>query len=100
MLIGFTIVAAPLLFAIVNGAVQMNRLSVRSQELVVHGMQGFDYDRARSELGIPADFQVDAMAAVGKPGDVQQLPENMRAREQPNDRRPIAETVRAGAFSF
>ena len=40
MLIGFTIVAAPLLFAIVNGAVQMNRLSVRSQELVVHGMQG------------------------------------------------------------
>jgi len=40
MLIGFTIVAAPLLFAIVNGAVQMNRLSVHSQELVVHGMQG------------------------------------------------------------
>ena len=40
MLIGFTIVAAPLLFAIVNGAVQMNRLSQRSQELVVHGMQG------------------------------------------------------------
>jgi two-component system sensor histidine kinase GlrK len=40
MLIGFTIVAAPLLFAIVNAAVQMNRLSVRSQQLVVHGMQG------------------------------------------------------------
>ena len=40
MLIGFTIVAAPLLFAIVNSAVQMNRLSARSQQLVVHGMQG------------------------------------------------------------
>src|SRR5271163_335303 len=40
MLIGFTIVAAPLLFAIVNAAVQMNRLSIRSQQLVVHGMQG------------------------------------------------------------
>src|ERR1700675_3381769 len=40
MLIGFTIVAAPLLFAIVNAAVQMNRLSVRSQQLVVTGMQG------------------------------------------------------------
>jgi two-component system, NtrC family, sensor histidine kinase GlrK len=40
MLIGFTIVAAPLLFAIVNAAVQMNRLSVRSQQLVAHGMQG------------------------------------------------------------
>ncbi len=40
MLIGFTIVAAPLLFAIVNAAVQMNRLSVRSQQLVVDGVQG------------------------------------------------------------
>jgi two-component system sensor histidine kinase GlrK len=40
MLIGFTIVAAPLLFAIVNAAVQMNRLSNRSEQLVVRGMQG------------------------------------------------------------
>src|SRR5271167_2615139 len=40
MLIGFTIVAAPLLFAIVNAAVQMNRLSIRSQQLVIHGMEG------------------------------------------------------------
>ena len=40
MLIGFTIVAAPLLFAIVNAAVQMNRLSTRSEQLVVHGIQG------------------------------------------------------------
>ncbi len=40
MLIGFTIVAAPLLFAIVNAALQMNRLSNRSEQLVVHGMQG------------------------------------------------------------
>src|SRR6267154_2953078 len=40
MLIGFTVVAAPLLFAIVNAAVQMNRLSNRSEQLVVHGMQG------------------------------------------------------------
>ena len=40
MVIGFTIVAAPLLFAIVNAAVQMNRLSNRSEQLVVHGVQG------------------------------------------------------------
>ena len=40
MLIGFTVVAAPLLFAIVNAAVQMNRLSNRSEQLVIHGMQG------------------------------------------------------------
>jgi two-component system sensor histidine kinase GlrK len=40
MLVGFTIVAAPLLFAIVNAAVQMNRLSNRSEQLLVEGMQG------------------------------------------------------------
>jgi two-component system, NtrC family, sensor histidine kinase GlrK len=40
MLIGFTIVAAPLLFAIVNAAVQMNHLSTRSEQLVVHGVRG------------------------------------------------------------
>jgi two-component system sensor histidine kinase GlrK len=39
MLIGFTIVAAPLLFAIVNAAVQMNHLSNRSEQLVVHGIR-------------------------------------------------------------
>ncbi len=39
MLIGFTVVAAPLLFAIVNAAVQMNRLSNRSEQLVVHGVR-------------------------------------------------------------
>jgi two-component system sensor histidine kinase GlrK len=40
MLIGFTSVAAPLLFAIVNAAVQMNRLSNRSEQLVIHGIEG------------------------------------------------------------
>src|SRR5271168_805088 len=40
MLIGFTIVAAPLLFAIVNAAVQMNRLSNHSEQLVVRGVEG------------------------------------------------------------
>jgi hypothetical protein len=63
-------------------------------------MLGFDHDRARSELKVPADFQVDAMAAVGKPGDVQLLSEPLRAREQPSDRRPLAQTVCAGPFSF
>jgi two-component system, NtrC family, sensor histidine kinase GlrK len=45
MLIGFTIVAAPLLFAIVNAAVQMNRLSNESEQLVVRGMQGTSHDQ-------------------------------------------------------
>jgi nitroreductase len=75
-------------------------LQASERNLVAHGMQGFDYDRARSELKIPQDFQVNAMAVVGKPGDTQLLPESVRARERPNDRRPVSQSVREGPFSF
>ena len=40
MLMGFTCIAAPLLFAIGGAALQMSRLSERSEQLVIHGMQG------------------------------------------------------------
>ena len=55
---------------------------------VVHGMQGFDYDRAKRDLGIPEEYQVEAIVAVGKPGDPESLPEKLQAIETPNDRRP------------
>jgi len=68
------------------------------QGLVVHGMQGFDYERARKELRIPDEFQVEAMAAVGKPGPKELLPEKLQARESPNDRRKLSESVFEGPF--
>lgn len=68
--------------------------------LVVHGMQGFDYDRARIDLGIPEEFQVEAMAAIGRPGRREDLPEQLQARETPNDRRPLAQSVCEGPFSL
>jgi nitroreductase len=71
-----------------------------SQGLVVHGMQGFDYERARTELKIPDEFQIEAMAAVGRPGDPSLLPEKLRTKESPNDRRKLSESICEGAFSF
>ena len=68
------------------------------QGLVVHGMQGFDYDRARKEFKIPDEFQVEAMAAVGRPGPKEVLPEKLQARESPNDRRKVSESVFEGPF--
>jgi nitroreductase len=68
--------------------------------LVVHGMQGFDFDRGRRELGVPDDYSVDAMFAVGRPGDVADLPEALREREKPSSRKPVAEFTREGPFSF
>lgn len=70
------------------------------QGLVVHGMEGFDYERARTELKIPEEFQVEAMAAVGKPGAKETLPEKLRAKESPNDRRKLTESICEGPFRF
>ena len=69
------------------------------QGLVVHGMEGFDYERARKELRIPDEFQVEAMAVIGKPGSKEQLPEKLQARESPNGRRKLSESVLEGPFN-
>src|ERR1700730_10808389 len=66
---------------------------------VVHGMAGFDYERARTELEIPEEFQVEAMAAVGRPGSGEQLQERLRERESPSGRRKVTELVWEGKFS-
>ncbi len=68
--------------------------------LVVHGMQGFDFDKARSSLDVPDDFAVCAMFAVGRPGDPDQLPSELRERESPSSRKPIEEIIREGRFAF
>ena len=70
------------------------------QGLVVHGMEGFDYDRARTELRIPEEFQVEAMAAVGRPGAKESLPPKLQERESPNDRRKLTGSVSEGPFCF
>ena len=71
-----------------------------SQGFVVHGMEGFDYDRARTELKIPDGFRVEAMAAVGKPGPKETLPEKLQSKESPNDRRKLSDSISEGLFSF
>jgi hypothetical protein len=67
---------------------------------VVHGMQGFDYERARRELGIPEEYAVEAMAAVGRPAPTQVLTAALQARETPSDRRPLSAAVCEGAWRF
>jgi nitroreductase len=71
-----------------------------SMGLVVHGMQGFDFDRARTELNVPDDYSVDAMFAAGIPGDPADLSPENREREKPSNRKPIEEIICEGKFSF
>jgi nitroreductase len=68
--------------------------------LVVHGMQGFDYDKARTALNVPDDYAVAAMFAAGRPGDPNDLPQPMQEREKPSDRKPVGEIICEGAFRF
>ncbi|HTG01070.1 MAG TPA: nitroreductase family protein [Nitrospirota bacterium] len=67
--------------------------------LVVHGMQGFDYDRARTELNVNDEHQVEAMVAVGRPGDKRDLPRALEEREFPSSRKKLDELVYEGGFS-
>lgn len=66
--------------------------------LVVHAMQGFDYERARSVARVPEDYAVEAMIAIGKPGKKEDLPPKLQAAEAPNARKPIGAIVREGMF--
>src|SRR5881398_1696327 len=70
------------------------------QGLVVHGMEGFDYERARKELRIPDEFQVEAMAAVGRAGAKELLPDKLQKRESPSDRRKVTDSICEGPFRF
>ncbi len=68
------------------------------KNLVVHGMQGFDYDRAKKELQVPDDYSVEAMIAVGRHGKKEDLPDYQQEREFPSSRKSIAEIAMEGIF--
>ena len=66
--------------------------------LVVHGMSGFDYDKARKVLNVPEDHDVEAMFAVGRPGIKENLPQAMQQMEIPSTRKSVSEFAFEGRF--
>ncbi len=73
-------------------------IEASARGLVAHGMEGFDYDAARTQLGVPDDHEVHAMIAIGKPGKKEDLPPDLQEREVPSDRRPLQEIIMEGRF--
>jgi nitroreductase len=72
-------------------------LQARQMGLYAHGMAGFNMEKAQEVLKInPEEHLILAAIAVGRLGDPSQLPEDMRAQEFPNDRRPQAAFVFEG----
>jgi nitroreductase len=84
----------------VGAAFENIALQATAMNLVVHGMQGFDFDKARTALKVPDDFAVAAMFAAGRPAEPNTLPEPLREREKPSGRKPILEITCEGVFEF
>ncbi len=74
-------------------------LQARKLGLHAHAMAGFSRQKAYAILGAPEDdYDIMAAVAVGRRGDAARLPEEVAARERPNDRMPLAEVAREGRF--
>jgi nitroreductase len=63
-----------------------------------HGIGGYDRALARETLGIPEGFALEALIAIGRQASLDTLDEDFHAQESPNTRRPLSESVFAGAF--
>lgn len=73
-------------------------LEGNARNLVVHGMQGFDYEKAKKALKVPDPFEVLAMFAIGKPAPKEKLPEELLKKETPSDRKKVSEFVFEGSW--
>ncbi|MDR4473522.1 MAG: hypothetical protein MRJ92_13065 [Nitrospira sp.] len=76
----------------------MVSLQATAMGLIAHQMAGFDVEKARVDLSIPAGFEPVAMIALGYPGDPAILDERLRQRElAPRERKSAEVCYRPGA---
>lgn len=84
-----------------TGAAWMSlALEAHARNIITHGMQGFNYEAIKKNLQIPDGFTVEAMIAIGKPGNKENLPPDIRDKEVPSTRKPLNEIVSKGSFPF
>ena len=80
-------------------AVENLVLQALSQDVFVHQMAGFEVEKARELLNLPAWYEPVAMIALGYLGDPNTLPETLRDRElSPRVRKPFTEFVYGGRW--
>lgn len=76
-------------------------LAIQAVELglQIRQMAGFSHSKVKTNLGIPEGFEAGVFIAVGYPGDVSSLPENLQRREAaPRERFLQNEFVSNGVF--
>lgn len=69
-----------------------------SRGYVVHGMSGFNFEKARQTLNIPEGYTVEAMAAIGKRAPKEELPPKIQEMEAPSSRKVLEEIIIHGKF--
>ncbi len=67
-----------------------------TRNLAVHGMGGFDYERAKIVCKVSNDYQVEAMVAIGKRGKKEDLAEELQKKEYPSKRKHLTQVVMEG----
>ncbi len=84
-----------------TGAANMSiTLQAEAMGLITHQMGGFAVDKANDVLGVPEDFSVGSMMAVGKPGTMEGAEETLITRQSsPRSRSPQSAFVFKGHFA-
>ena len=82
-----------------TGAAWMSfALQAEMQGLYTHAMAGIEYEKTKEILKIPEDYEVLAMFAVGKMGSKDSLPQDLKDKEAPSQRKPVSEFTFEGVF--
>jgi nitroreductase len=69
-------------------------LQATADGLHAHSMAGFDREQMRASFGIPSDYEIGSVTAIGYFGDPASLPERMQKTEvAPRQRKPLDEFV-------
>ena len=83
----------------VGQAVAVMTVQATAEGLFAHQMGGIDVERIREAYALPEDVEPVAGSALGRPGDLEALPVDLRRRDEgPRRRKPQAEWVFAGAW--
>ena len=82
-----------------GSAVAFLVLQALEMGLYVHQLGGFNVNEAANALNVPGDYEPVVVLVLGYRGDVQDLPENLRVRENAvRTRKPFENIVFEGEF--
>lgn len=88
-------------YAMYDAGMAVGNILVQAMSLgiFIHQMGGYDKEMARTNLGIPDDFEPIAMMALGYQGDPSKLPAELQQRAtKRSSRKNIEEVVYYGRF--